>query len=71
MVEEEEEGAGWRVERTNSGESILEMWDRKVSFHGAGLEGVLLVVVDMVRRREVRRRGALQEAMVAVGYVPD
>lgn len=53
-----------RVERTNSGEDILEMCSRKGFFHGAGVEECW-VVVDIVRVREVRRRRVL-EAIVAV-----
>lgn len=42
--------------KTNSGEGSLERWDSKVSFQGAGGVVRRLVVVDMVRRRERRRR---------------
>ena len=47
---------GWSVERTNSGESIFCRCERKMGFHGAGLDGVLVVVVDIARRRALRRR---------------
>ena len=48
------------MERTNSGESILEIWVRNWLRHGA--EGVVRwwVVVDMVRRRERRRDWAVE-----------
>ena len=55
------------VERTNSGESILEMWARNWLRHGA--EGVVRwwVVVDMVRRRERRRDWAVEAMLFDVG----
>ena len=51
----EDVGAGWRVERTNSGEGSLEMWDSKADFQGAGGVVRWVVVVDMVWRRRWRR----------------
>jgi hypothetical protein len=54
----------WREERTNSGESNLEMWDRKSGRHGAApTEEGVVDVVDIVRERR-RRRVAGEEAMV-------
>lgn len=63
-------GAGWREVRTNSGEGSLERWDSKVEVQGAA--GVLScwVVVDIVRRRERRRRTG-KEAMVDVEHCLD
>lgn len=53
-------GAGCRLVRTNSGEGSRERWVRKSGFQGAvvvpGLVGEeCVVMVDMVRRRWVRR----------------
>lgn len=55
MGEEEDGGAGWRVERTNSGEGRWEMWVSKADFQGAGGVVRWVVVVDMVWRRRWRR----------------
>lgn len=53
-VGEVEEGC--KVASTNSGEGRWLRWERKADFQGAG--GVVreVVVVDMVERRERRRR---------------
>lgn len=56
-------GAGARDVKTNSGEGSLERWDSKALFQGAGGVVRWAVVVDMVRRRERRRRVG-GEAMV-------
>ena len=48
---------------TNSGEGSLERWDSKVDVQGAGGVVRRWVVVDMVRRREWRRRMG-REAMM-------
>ena len=58
-------GAGWREVRTNSGEGSLERWDSKVEVQGAAGVVRCWVVVDMVRRRERRRRIG-REAMMAL-----
>jgi len=65
-VEDLEEGC--RVARTNSGEGRWVRWERKSAFQGAGGLVRWVVVVDMVERRERRRRvvRAVGEAM-AVG----
>lgn len=52
------DGAGWRDEKTNSGEPILEMWVRKRGRQGATplVEGgaeVVLIVRASRRRREL------------------
>lgn len=62
-AEGEEEGC--RLLKTNSGEESLERWVRKRGRQGATpiVEGVW-AVVDMVRARWRRRRGAVEEAMV-------
>jgi hypothetical protein len=45
-------GAGLSDERTNSGESSFDKWERKSGRHGAGpTDERTLEVVDMVRRR--------------------
>ena len=50
------DGEGWRDEKTNSGEPILEMWVRKRGRHGAtplvegGAEVVLIVRASRKRR---------------------
>lgn len=62
---EEPFGAGWREVRTNSGEGSLERWDSKVEVHGAAGVVSCWVVVDMLRRRERRRRTG-REAMVVL-----
>lgn len=54
------------VERTNSGDSSFDRFDRKATFHGAGPFSALPDVVDMVRRRLVRRDLTRNEAMVKV-----
>ena len=56
-------GAGERVERTNSGDSILEMCVRNWLRQGAGGAVRWWVVLDMVRRSAERRWWA-GEAMV-------
>jgi hypothetical protein len=48
-------GAATRVERTNSGDGILEICSRNVFFHGAGCEGVRVEVEDMALERRVNR----------------
>ena len=48
-------GAGWREERTNSGESMVERCSMKRPFHGDCLDPDAGVVEDIVRRRWVRR----------------
>lgn len=58
-------GAGWREVRTNSGEGSLERWDSKVEVQGAAGVVRRWVVVDMVRRRERRRRIG-REAMMSL-----
>lgn len=47
---------GCRVARTNSGEGRCVRWERKSDFQGAGGLVRWVVVVDMVERRERRRR---------------
>jgi len=48
-------GATARVDRTNSGDGILEIWSRNVFFHGAGCEGAREEVEDMALERKVSR----------------
>jgi hypothetical protein len=47
---------GCRVARTNSGEGMCVRWERMSDFQGAGGVVRWVVVVDMVERRERRRR---------------
>lgn len=62
----EPEGAEWRDERTNSGESILSLTcARKAAFQGAAALAEAPAVVDMVRRVWFRREKA-REAIFAV-----
>lgn len=63
------EDAGWRDEKTNSGDGILERWSWNADFHGVGGTVRWFVVVDMVERRERRRgrSGLLRGAMVEEG----
>lgn len=56
-------GERWREENTNSGEERCERCDRNCDFHGAGGTRVWVVVLDMVWRRERRRREG-EDAMV-------
>jgi len=48
-------GAASRVERTNSGDGIVEICSRNAFFHGAGCEEAWEEVEDMVRERRASR----------------
>lgn len=48
-------GATARVDRTNSGDGILEICSRNVFFHGAGCDGAREELEDMALERRVSR----------------
>jgi hypothetical protein len=48
-------GAAARVERTNSGDGILEICSRNAFFHGAGCAEAREEVEDMARERRASR----------------
>lgn len=63
---------GCNDERTNSGESILERWERNRGRHGAGpMDAGVVVDVDIVRARRNSRAEALEAILNDLFLVVD